>query len=511
MSRLPLVGRLFGESLTVLGAAAAGLAILVASVLLFFAYRFERFVAVRYLQRTTTSRAIRVGLGLAAVGTAAGLGLMVLSRGHVRSLETVGVILALVSAFALLLLILLRIFSVFTTVSTMGVVLGVASLVVVLAVTSGFEREFQEKVLAVNAHLIVTSYGLERDMNEAERDAAVVKKKLAGLPGLVRMSTFSFTAGEVMIGKIGANLKGVDLSDGAPELRRIMVAGSVDDMRRPAHCPDTPGTPEVEAGSEPVGRLILGSELAHRLRSHVGDCLQVLVPFSGGIDSAPSAYTFRVVGISSLGFHEYDARLAYINLEDARRMGNARQSIFGVELRFADPMQAIRIEPEVERRLGPESRVIDWKTLNRNLFAALTMQKMAITIVLFIIIVVAAFNIIASLMLVVLSKVREIAILSSMGARASTLLRIFLAAGTFVGFAGTGLGILCGLAICGLAALYGYPLDPKVYLIARLPVQISLGEILLVAAITQLICFVATLYPAVRAARLRVVDGLRYL
>jgi lipoprotein-releasing system permease protein len=499
---------LFGESAALLGPIGVGLAILAAIVSVFFAYRFERFVAVRYLQRTTPSQPIRVGLYIAVAGTVAGLGMLAASRGHARGLETAGVVLALVAALAMLLFILLRVFSVFTTVSTMGVVLGVASLVVVLAVTSGFEHEFQDKVLSVNAHLIVTSYGLERDMAEAERDAEVIKRELAGLPGLQRMSTFSFTAGEVMIGKVGANLKGVDLSDGAPELKRIMVAGSLADLGRPATC--TEAQPDPEA-TEPVGRIILGSELARRLHSRVGECLQVLVPFSGGIDSAPSAYTFRVVGISSLGFHEYDARLAYINLEDARRMGNARQSIFGVELRFSDPMQAVRIEPEVERRLGPEMRVIDWKTLNRNLFAALSMQKLVIAILLFFIIVVAAFNIIASLMLIVLSKVREIAILASMGARPSTLLRVFLAAGTFVGFAGTGLGILYGLAICGLAALYGYPLDPKVYLIAHLPVQISVREILLVAAATQLICFAATLYPAVRAARLRVVDGLRYL
>ena len=508
MSRAPLVTSLFGGSASLLGPIGIGLAILAAIVSLFFAYRFERFVAVRYLRRTASSRAIRTGLYLAVAGTVAGLAVLAAARGHSRGLETAGMVLALVAGLAMLLFILLQVFSVFTTVSTMGVVLGVASLVVVLAVTSGFEHEFQEKVLSVNAHLIVTTYGLERDMAEAERDAEVIKKELAGLPGLERMSTFSFTAGEVMIGKVGANLKGVDLSDGAPELKRIMVAGSVADLGRPAYCAEAQPSPEV---AEPVGRIILGSELARRLHSRVGECLQVLVPFSGGIDSAPSAYTFRVVGISSLGFHEYDARLAYINLEDARRMGNARQSIFGVELRFADPMQAVRIEPEVERRLGPEMRVIDWKTLNRNLFAALSMQKLVIAILLFFIIVVAAFNIIASLMLIVLSKVREIAILASMGARAATLLRVFLAAGTFVGFAGTGLGILYGLAICGLAGLYGYPLDPKVYLIARLPVQISVREILLVAAATQLICFVATLYPAVRAARLRVVDGLRYL
>jgi lipoprotein-releasing system permease protein len=509
MSSVPLATRLLGDSAPWLGPIGVGLAILAASVFLFFAYRFERFVAVRYLQRTSPSRAIRLGLYITVAGVAAGLIMLAAAHGRARGLETVGVVFALVAALAMLLFVLLRVFSVFTTVSTMGVVLGVASLVVVLAVTSGFEHEFQDKVLAVNAHLIVTSYGLERDMAEAEQDAEVIKKRLASLPGLERMSTFSFTAGEVMIGKVGANLKGVDLSDGAPELQRIMVAGSLADLGRPAHCAEAQPAPDPAA--EPVGRIILGSELAHRLHSRVGECLQILVPFSGGIDSAPSAYTFRVVGISSLGFHEYDARLAFINLEDARRMGNARQSIFGVELRFTDPMQAVRIEPEVERRLGPEARVIDWKTLNRNLFAALSMQKLVIAVLLFFIIVVAAFNIIASLMLIVLSKVREIAILASMGARAATLLRVFLAAGTFVGFAGTGLGILYGLAICGLAGLYGYPLDPKVYLIARLPVQISVREILLVAASTQLICFVATLYPAVRAARLRVVDGLRYL
>ena len=509
MSSVPLATRLLGESAPWLGPIGVGLAILAASVFLFFAYRFERFVAVRYLQRTSPSRAIRVGLTITMAGVAAGLIMLAAAHGRARGLETAGVVFALVAALAMLLFVLLRVFSVFTTVSTMGVVLGVASLVVVLAVTSGFEHEFQDKVLAINAHLIVTSYGLERDMAEAEQDAEVIKKRLASLPGLERMSTFSFTAGEVMIGKVGANLKGVDLSDGAPELQRIMVAGSLADLGRPAHCAEAQPVPDPAA--EPVGRIILGSELAHRLHSRVGECLQILVPFSGGIDSAPSAYTFRVVGISSLGFHEYDARLAFINLEDARRMGNARQSIFGVELRFTDPMQAVRIEPEVERRLGPEARVIDWKTLNRNLFAALSMQKLVIAVLLFFIIVVAAFNIIASLMLIVLSKVREIAILASMGARAATLLRVFLAAGTFVGFAGTGLGILYGLAICGLASLYGYPLDPKVYLIARLPVQISVREILLVAASTQLICFVATLYPAVRAARLRVVDGLRYL
>jgi lipoprotein-releasing system permease protein len=485
----------------------AGMLALLASAALFIAYRFERFVGVRYLERGRPSRAVRAGLWSALGLTAIGVGTLLAARGHVRELETVGVVLALMGALAAIFFVLMRILSVFTTVSTMGVVLGVASLVVVLAVTSGFEREFQDKVLAVNAHLIITAYGTERDMGEAERDAEDIMKKLRTMPGVVRMSKFSFSAGEVMIGRAGANLKGVDLSDGAPELRRARIAGDVDDLGKPATCLGPDGSRSLP---QETGRVFLGAELARRVRANVGQCISLLVPFSGGdIDAAPVGRTFKVVGIFRMGFHEYDARLAFISLEDARRLGNARQSIFGVEVRFSDPMLAIKRQDEVEKRVGSEPRLMDWKTLNHNLFMALTMQKLIIALVLGFIILVAAFNIVSSLMLIVLSKTREMAILASMGARSSSLLRIFMVAGSFVGFAGTGLGICFGLTVVGLARLYGYPLDPKVYLIANLPVQVSLAEILLVAAITQLICFLATLYPARKASRLQVVEGLR--
>lgn len=488
------------------GILAAGLLALLASLALLLGFGFERFVGTRYLRRETASRVVRLGPYVAMAITLLDLLVILATRSHHRTLETFAVVIALVALLATILFLLLRLLSVFTTVSTVGVMLGVASLVVVLSVTSGFEREFQEKVQSVNAHLIVTSYGLERDVEEAEREAEKVRAEMAGFPGLVSMSRFSFTAGEVMIGKIGANLKGVEVSEGVPELRRALVAGSVDDLNRPATCPGG------EASTDGmVGRLILGQDLAHRVHAAVGDCIQVLVPFSGGFESTPSAYVFRVVGISSFGFQEYDARLAFIPLEDAKRLGNARQSIFGVEMRFTDPMVALRVEEEVEARLGPDRRIIDWKTLNKNLFMALAMQKIIISLLLVLITVVAAFNILASLTLVVLSKVREVAILAAMGARRGSLLRLFLVSGSIVGFVGTGLGILYGLAMCGLAALYGYPLDPKVYLIARLPVEVSAREILLVAGATQIICLLATLYPAKRASRQQVVDGLKYV
>jgi lipoprotein-releasing system permease protein len=490
------------------GILAAGLLVLIASLALLLGFGFERFVGTRYLRREAKSRVVRFGPFVALAITMVDFAMVLLTRSHHRTLETLTVIVALIALLATILFVLLRLFSVFTTVSTVGVMLGVASLVVVLSVTSGFEREFQEKVQAVNAHLIVTSYGLERDVDEAERDAQKIRAEMVGFPGLVRTSRFSFTAGEVMIGKIGANLKGVEVSEGVPELRRALVEGSVDDLDKPATCPGGEGP---GGGKEMVGRLILGSELAHKVHASVGDCIQVLVPFSGGFESVPSAYTFRVVGISSFGFQEYDARLAFIPIEDAKRLGNARESIFGVEMRFTDPMLALRLEDAVEARLGPDRRVIDWKTLNKNLFMALTMQKVIISLLLVLITVVAAFNILASLTLVVLSKVREVAILAAMGARRGSLLRLFLVSGSIVGFVGTGLGIVYGLAMCGLAAIYGYPLDPKVYLIARLPVEVSAREILLVAGATQIICLLATLYPAKRASRQQVVDGLKYV
>lgn len=481
----------------------AGLLALAISVALFLLFPFERFVGVRYLQRSQTRQVMTVGLVVSLVVTAVWLGVFLLARGRFEHLATAAVSITLLGALSTILFVLLRTFSVFTTVSTLGVVMGVASLVVVLAVTSGFEREFQDKVLAVNAHLIVTAYGIERDMGESEREADEVMKKLRTLPGVMRMAKFSFSAGEVMIGRVGANLKGIELADGAPELRRARVSGSVDDLGRPATCADS-------GGSTP-GRMFVGVELARRARVKLGDCVPVLVPFAseGAGAGAPAPFKFKVVGVFQMGFNEYDARLAFVNLDDARRLANARQSVFGVELRFKDPMQALAVQDEVERRLGPEPRIIDWKTLNHNLFMALTMQKVIIALVLGIIIIVAAINIVSSLTLIVLSKYREIAILNSMGARKASLLRIFLVGGSFVGFAGTTLGILYGLAVCGLAHLYGYPLDPKVYLIAKLPVEISVREILFVAATTQLICVLVTLYPAFRAARLKVVDGLR--
>jgi lipoprotein-releasing system permease protein len=463
----------------------------------------ERLVGFRYLHRGRRSRWASIGLvtGLALV--IIGFVTFGLAHHHSRAAETAGVVGILAGGLLAVVSFLLRVFSVFTTVSTMGVVLGVASLVVVFGVTSGFEREFQDKVLALNAHLIVQAYG-DADFQEMDD----IQRRLAGMPGVVRMAPFLFSAGEVMIGRIGANLKGIDLKTGADELRRALLEGTVEDLAKPASCALPSTTPRKT--SIDVGRIAIGAELAHKLRAGIGDCITIMVPFSSGATDAPVSYQFKVTGIFRMGFNEYDTRLAYVSIADALRLASVRRLVSGVELRFADPMAALTASQDVQHRLGSPHHLVDWKELNGNLFRALLLQKVFIALILVIIVVVAAFNIVASLTMIVLSKVREVAILKSMGASSTMVARIFLIGGTTVGLIGTGLGIGYGLLVCLLARLYGYPLDPKVYLIGELPVQIRPEELVGVALATILISWLATLYPSMRASRLGAVEGLRY-
>jgi lipoprotein-releasing system permease protein len=465
-------------------------------------FDLERLVGFRYLHRGRRSRWAPRGLVGGGALVVAGVAMFVAAHGRARGIETAGIVSILLGGLIVVVAFLMRLFSVFTTVSTMGVVLGVAALVVVFAVTSGFEREFQNKVLALNAHLIVQAYG-DADFEEL----ADIQRRLAGMPNVVRMAPFLFSPGEVMIGRVGANLKGIDLRDGADDLKRTLVQGSIEDLARPASCPLPATTPRKT--SDDVGRVAIGVELARKLRKNVGDCVSIMVPFSSGATDAPIAYQFKVVGLFRMGFNEYDTRIAYVSIADAMRLANVRRLVSGVELRFDDPVLALSAGKEVQRRLGSPHHLVDWRELNQNLFRALEFQKVLIALILVIIIVVAAFNIVSSLTMIVLSKMREVAILKSMGGTSRLVARVFLIGGTTVGMMGTSLGIGYGLLVCLLARLYGYSLDPKVYLIGQLPVQIRPEELVGVAAATLVISWIATLYPSYRASRMRAVDGLR--
>lgn len=262
---------------------------------------------------------------------------------------------------------------------------------------------------------------------------------------------------------------------------------------------------------------VLGRTLARTLHVRVGDQVRIISPLTGADaalvrhGSTPRARDFRVVGIFDAGFDEYDARLVYVDLWEAQRFFEQGDAVTGVEVKVLDIERARLIGRRIERELGGAPyHTLDWEALNRNLFTALKLQKVALSIVITIIIVVAAFNVVATLVMVVLDKRREIAILKAMGASEGAIRQIFLLQGAAIGAVGTTLGLLFGGFICFALAKWHYPLDPQVYLIRHVPVRASVGEFVLTGVVSMTISLVAALVPAAWAARLAPVEGLRY-
>jgi lipoprotein-releasing system permease protein len=226
---------------------------------------------------------------------------------------------------------------------------------------------------------------------------------------------------------------------------------------------------------------------------------------------APKTREFVIAGIFYSGFDEYDRRLMYVSLEEAQELLGQKDTVMGVELKVRDVTRAREIADKLEVALGGGPYVVqDWHELNKNLFTALTLQKIALVVFLTLIIVVATFNMVSALQMMVIDKTREVAILKSMGASSRSVSRIFQVVGVVIGGAGTVLGLIIGLVTCWAVRNYGYHLDPKVYLIDQLPVSVQWFEVVMVAAITMVIASIATLFPSAKASALLPVEGLRY-
>ncbi len=463
--------------------------------------RYEPFIAWRYLYRRREGASVpTVTLVLGLITAAA---LLSAFFGHDR-VQLVGTALALPLMLSFLFCLLLNFFSGFTTVSVVGVALGVAALMVVLGVTSGFQQAFKQKVLGVNAHVIIMKYGLDfSEYGEVLDKAAKEKHVVAGAP-------FVFIEAMVAAGPSmsGAMVKGIDVarSPKVLEVRPSLLPGQgrVEDLG--VRAPPNDGGP-------PLPGMLVGKELARKLKLKLGDRIRLVSPKSDLDPSAGGSSTreFRLAGIFYTGFQEYDSRLVYVNLTDAQAYKGLGDVVTGVELKLDDVDQASSVAHGLYQNLGgPPFRVIDWEELNHNLFTALKMQKGAITVILTLIVIVAAFNIIAAMTLLVISKQREIAILKSMGMRSAGVARLFHVAGGLIGGIGIASGLAVGTAVVAVLQRYNYQLDPHVYLIDKLPVKVNSDEVIMTACITLAICFLATLPPALKAARLPPVEGLRY-
>ena len=462
--------------------------------------RYEIKIGWRYLYGGKHDRLMVALSGGSLVVSLVGLVILLASSG-----SSAGVLMFVLGLISAAVFGLLSIFSVFTSVSVLGVALGVAALTTVLAVTTGFEQQFRDKVLGVNAHVIV----LKSQATFAEyRDVMKTAQEID--EDVIAVQPFIFAEMLVTRGKgqlSGVAIKGIDpsLVGGVLDLKQHMSEGSVESLAA-----------EPQAGVPPP--IIMGKELAHKLKAKVGDDVTVVVPLSN-IDfdtwraksSAPRTRRFRVTGIFYSGFDEYDRRLMYTSLADTQELVGRGDQVMGVEMKVKDVDRAEEIADRLEEKLGgPPYQVQDWYELNHNLFTARELQKFVLVVILTLIIIVAAVNMVSALTMMVTDKTREIAILKSMGATSASLGQVFQVVGLTIGGIGTLIGVGVGLATCYVVAGYGYHLDPKVYLIDRLPIEVRWWEVLIVAGITMVISIVATLVPATSAASLRPVDGLRY-
>ncbi|WP_437637127.1 ABC transporter permease [Sorangium sp. So ce854] len=276
--------------------------------------------------------------------------------------------------------------------------------------------------------------------------------------------------------------------------------------------------PDPCADKEQIARMpgiVVGAALAKNLSLDIGECVTVTSPtigfsFSNGAIKPPVAKRFRVIAIFEAGFEQYDTKLAYADLYETQAFYDHGDTVTGVEMKVEDIDDASTIARQITNLLSNGLYyTMDWEELNHGLFTALRIQQIGMSAVLALIIVVAAFTVIATLIMVVLDKKKEIAVLKAMGATDGAILRIFLYQGGIIGVAGTTLGLLLGVAVCKGLLVYGFPLDPKVYFISRLPVQARPQEFLITGAIAILICLAATIVPSLYAARLRPAEGFR--
>jgi lipoprotein-releasing system permease protein len=385
--------------------------------------------------------------------------------------------------------------SVISLVSTLGVIVGVMALVLALALMTGMQRELRNRILGATAHLFVWKQGGITDY-KSESDAL---RKVPGVtgaaPAILGKALISSGRGEAFI-----TLKGIDpvLERSVTDIERAMKSGQLDAV--------------AAAADDGLPGIVIGTDLARTLGVVEGDEVTVLTP-QGNLTPMgvyPRSRRVRVVGRFSLGLYEFDSSFGFVSLPLARRMLD-RPEVDVIELRIADIYRAGDVAAAIPATLGTKYFSQTWAELNRALFQALWLEKMAISITIGLIVMVAALNIVASLVLLVMEKSPDIAILKTMGASARSVMAVFMIQGLVIGAVGTFIGASAGYAVATVLDRYQLirvPMD--VYQIAYVPFVIEWADLAVVVACAVIICFLATIYPSRQAARLDPVDALRF-
>jgi lipoprotein-releasing system permease protein len=421
--------------------------------------------------------------------------------------------------------------STITVISVLGVGVGVWALIVVLSVMAGYEAEMRDKIIGTNAHgnLIKITYGFT-EYREAVEKIKQVPEVIASTPFILR---------EVMVSSetnvTGALIKGIDIDTvgAVTQLAEQVEVGGLDYLRNPEKLQsDTLAKREEDIaqgkllpsftsrtkrrwGDKVLPGVMIGKEMAKYLSVGVGDEINVVNPLGGGLGPTgpiPSNQYFRVAGIFYAGMFEYDMKFAYVTIEQLQKFSSMEDEVTAIEFKVKPDQfyNTGEIGQKIVAVLGGfPYKVRDWKDMNKNLFAALKLEQVAMFIILTFITLVAAFNIASTLIMVVIEKNKEIAILKSMGASNWSIMKIFMIDGLVIGIIGTAIGLVLGFATCALIPIIDLQLDADVYYVTSLPVIIQPMQIAIIIFSAIFISWLATVYPAWQASRLDPVDGLR--
>jgi lipoprotein-releasing system permease protein len=392
-----------------------------------------------------------------------------------------------------------RFISLITILSIAGVTVGVMALIVVIAVMAGFASDLKTRILGVQSHLVITRYG------ETIRETGAVMDAIQGVPGVTAATPFIYSQAMLRSssGVSGAVLRGVDPKS----------VGSVIPYFEGLSFDSAAGGPHATPGGGNIPGIILGGELARKLGIIKGETVFLISPKGvlSPVGHLPAMKRFRVTDIFTSGMYEFDNNLAFITIAEAQRLLRMTEGVTGIEVKVDDIYKAADIGNAIREKLGFPFWARDWMQMNRNLFSALKLEKTVMFIILTLIILVAAFNIASSLIMMVMEKRKDIAILKAMGATDASIRKIFIFEGMVIGTIGTSLGAALGILLCVLLGQYNFIELPKdVYYITNLPVQLNMLDVGLIAISSLAICFVATLYPARQASRMDPVEALRY-
>jgi len=406
-----------------------------------------------------------------------------------------------------------RTISLNTFISIAGITLGVAALIGTLGIMTGFKEDLQAKILGTTAHIIVQ----ERGTNDMKNYTDVLQQ-IEAVPGVIAAAPFIFK--QVLITS-KSSVQGVILRGIQPEqevqvtdLQANIKFGDLAGLKNPSLVPPESGrslsgqTPSPSANRPGI---ILGKELSMRLGVFIGDSINVVSPV-GPIKSftmTPKIRPYTVVGIFESGMFEYDSSLSYISLEEAQKFFGLGNTVTGIQVKVNDVFLAKEIGQSLEAALGLSFLARDWMQMNQNLFSALKLEKTMMFLLLVLITLVASFNIVGTLTMIVNEKQREIAILKAMGATPQSIMQIFMLNGLVIGLVGTCIGVPLGYSFLWLIQNY-WTFDASVYYISRIPVHILPLDVVLVATSAILISFIATFYPSWQAAKLDPVSALRY-